>query len=38
VIGSCGFADELEEEGLAGIPISDVRCTESVAGWDYLCT
>jgi hypothetical protein len=38
VIGAGGFADELEEEGLAGIPISDVRCTESVAGWDYVCT
>jgi hypothetical protein len=38
VIGAGGFADQLEETGLAGIPISDVRCSEGLEGWDYVCT
>ena len=32
VIGADGFADQLEETGLAGIPISDVSCTDGPHG------
>jgi hypothetical protein len=38
IMGASGFANELEEDGLAGIPISNVRCAEGVQGWNYVCT
>ena len=38
ILGSNGFADQLEETGLAGIPVKDVRCDENIEGWHYVCS
>jgi hypothetical protein len=38
IMGASGFANELEEDGLAGIPVRNVRCDEGIQGWNYVCT